>query len=193
MKHALLACLVAALAGVAYAEPAAPPAGPDFLARVPPRAVDRSVTLSDGTAPIAPTDSVGFAAGSVGLDGIALAEVNAAARWLRRHPQYRIAIEGHADRGGIGDRARDLATRRADMIRAHLMGWGVSSDRIVVLVSDEPGARAVLFASDQPVQKIASASLDTHHAVAAMWTDRGTLFQEEPGIGGKHEAVATRK
>jgi outer membrane protein OmpA-like peptidoglycan-associated protein len=193
MKHALLACVVATLASVAHAQPP-PPAGPDFLELVPPRAVDQSVTASDGTNQIAPTDIVGFARGAIGLDDVALAQVTAAAKWMRRHPSFHIAIEGQADIGGNSDRARDLASRRADMVRKQLIGWGISSDRILVLVSSEPGARATMFASDQPVAKIATAALDARHAIAATWTDRGTLFQEEPGLGGKkHEAIATRK
>lgn len=196
MKNVMQGCLVAALAlaaSAAYADPV-PPAAPDFLARTSPRVVDPSLALSSGGAPIAPFDDLGFAPNSAALDSAALSQIDAAAHWLRAHPKYRIAVEGHPDLSDSADMALDLATRRANMVRSHLMGWGIGSDRIVVLVSGEPGAHVAIFASDQSVRQIASAAIDTRRVIAAVWTDRGTLIQEEPGAGRKpREVVATRK
>src|SRR2546423_1010851 len=144
MKHLTAGCLVAALATAAYADPAPPPAGPDFLARTPPRAIDTSLVASSGTAPIAPLDDLPFAPDSAVLGPAALSQIDAGAHWMRSHPRFHIGVEGPPDLSDSADMALDLATRRANMVRSHLMGWGIASDRILVLVAGEPGARVVI-------------------------------------------------
>ena len=189
-----LAALATAVAGsAALAGP--PPRAPDFTAHTPAPGVDHRLAASDGTTPIPPTDDVVFAPNDCSLDPNALLELNTAARWLTAHPRYRIVLEASADLPASPDRAEDLASRRAAMVRSHFMAWGVPSDRIVILVSRERGRRVVVYASDRPVQQIAAAALDFGRVAQAIWTDRGTLFQEEQGLGNEphRQVIATRR
>jgi hypothetical protein len=185
MKSALLATLVAISAALvtpgAYAQPGAGPGSRDL----PPPEED---------VPASPmTNVLNFAPGSAGLGAATIAQLQTAAHWLRRHPQFRVAIEGHADASTCSDQARDLANRRASMVRAHLMGWGIASDRMLVLVSDDPGQHVLIFASDLPLHQLASLALDNRRAIAAAWTDRGTLIEQERGIVPPPPTVATRR
>lgn len=206
MQTLTYAALVTAwLAVPALADPA-PPA-PDFSARTPglgpnmeggrftrTPGIDRSAAASTGAALIAPLDDIEFAPGSCALGPEAVLEVDAAARWLRAHPGYRIALEAHADVPDAPEYAEDLANRRANLVRNHLMGWGISSDRIVILVGADHNRRLVMFASDRPIKQIVTASLDHRHVLAAVWTDKGSLLQEEQGLGQPRRAtVATRR
>ena len=179
------------LASVAYADPA-PPA-PDFSGRVPAQRVDRKFAASDGDSTIAPLAEVVFAPNSSALGPDAILQVDQAVKWLRAHSSYRIVLEANAA-GSVPDIAEDLANRRASMVRNHLMSWGISGDRVVILVGHDRTANLTMFASDRPVRQIVTAALDHRGDTAAVWTDRGTLFQEEQGLGQpRHEAVATRK
>ena len=194
MKAALLTSLVVVLgATAAYADPA--PRAPDFGTELPQRGVDRSLALSDARTPIAPSDSVVFWPGSAELAPAAVTQLDAAARWLRRHPGYKIAVEGHAELGGSPEAQQDLATRRAHAVRAHLMSWGIPADRILVLVSGAPDARVELFASTRPIAEIAAASIDHRRAIAAVWTVKGARIEEQAGLGTPRRpaAVATRR
>ena len=176
---------------VAYAD-RAPPA-PDFGARPPSSGIHRGVAASDATARIAPETEISFAPDSCALGPDALVQLDAAASWLAEHPGYRIVLEANADTN-VPEIATDLANRRASIVRNHLMSWGIAADRVVMLVGRDRKREMTLFASDQPVRKVVSAALDHGNAVAAVWTDRGTLFQEEQGLGQpRHEAIATRK
>lgn len=193
MKTACLSALVLAIASPAIADRA--PAGPDFLEHSPRHGVvDRHLALSDGKAPIAPLDVVGFAPGSPQLGATEIDQIDEAASWLRSHPRYHIALEGHAEAANSRDREQDLALQRASAIRERLIRKGISSDRIVVLVCGDHGSRVTMFASDEPVRTIASKSIDHRNSQVAVWTDRGALIQEEPGAGRRpHETIATRK
>jgi hypothetical protein len=174
MKSILLAVLVST---PAFADPA--PRGPDFASQVRHRGVDRALAASPGVAPIDPEDSIAFAPGSAALGPAALTQLDAAAAWLRRHPGYQLAIEGQA--GWL-----ELAEARAAHVRAHLMSWGLASDRIVMLAG-RTGAGAVLFASRRPVAELATAALDHRGGnVVATWTERGALLTES------RTTVATR-
>lgn len=194
MTRALLACLVAAALPAAAAPAVAPPAGPDFSAELPARGVDRSLAASDATTPIAPEDDLGFWPGSSALSPVAVARLARVAAWLREHPHERIAIEGHAGLRGSAREQEELARRRAELVRAHLEGWGIASDRILVLVSGAPGARVELFASDRPLDELAAAAIDHRRAIVAAWTIRGTHMEEEPGLGSRPQrTVITRR
>ena len=183
----------ALLGSAALADPA--PAAPDFTGRTPSHRVDRRFAASDGDTPIAPLDDLAFAPGSAALGPAALAQVDEAARWLRAHPSYRLVVEASTAVTGSPDYAEDLANRRAVLVRNHLMGWGISGDRVILMVGRANLPRVVMFASDRPVSQIVAASLDNRGVVAVVWTDRGTLFQEHLGIGNepRHEVIATRR
>jgi OmpA family protein len=192
MKTACISAFVLAIASPAMADRV--PAGPDFLERTPPRGVDRHLALSDGKAPIAPLDVVGFAPRSAQLGATEVDQIDEAAAWLRAHPSYHIALEGHAEAANSRDREQDLAMQRASVIRERLIHKGIASDRIVVLVCGDHGSRVTMFASTEPVRTIAAKSIDRRNSQVAVWTDRGALIQEEPGAGHRpHEAIATRK
>ncbi|HEY1558817.1 MAG TPA: OmpA family protein [Kofleriaceae bacterium] len=191
MKHAMFVVILAA-ASTAHAERA--PRGPDFVAAHAPRALDRSLAASDGAGVIAPSDELFFAPGSAELDPDAAGLLDDTARWLRAHPRFHLAVEGHAELQADADATQSLAERRAERVRAELARRGISNDRILVLVSREASPRVAIFASDQPVYDIASDALDTRGELVERWTERGTRFQLEPGVGvTRHPVVATRR
>lgn len=193
--------LISTLGPAAWADRA--PAGPDFVAARPERHIPAALAASDGTKPIAPLDVVAFKLDSAWLLNGAISQVDTAAKWLLHHPGYRIVLEGHTDMIGSDAYNEDLATRRAQIVRNHLMGWGVPSDRIVIVVYGASDAmdpenpsdrRVVMFASDRPVHEIVAGSLDHERAQTAVWTDRNTLFQEHktPGVEPRRDTTASR-
>ena len=186
-----LACILGALAmaaGTASANVA--PIGPDFVSAAPRMHIDRSlVASSTAMNRIDPLDVVGFARNSSMLSGEAVAQVDAAAKWLKRHPDHRIVLEGHADRRGSDLYNEDLSTRRIQAVRNRLIGWGVKADRIVMITYGEEEAldpghlndrRVVMFASTQQPQQIIAQQLEHRDVVVAVWTDRDTLMQLQP-------------
>lgn len=199
MKTKLLASLVASAfwmsAGViALADPA--PRGPDFLGARPAGGVPRSLAASDGTSPIDPLDDVAFQFGSAVLLPGARAQIDRAAAWMHRHPGERLVIEGHTDRAGTTLYNEDLATRRAEAVRQYLIRRGLPSDRMVLVIYGEASPddrRAVLYASDRPVQEIVARSIDTGHALVAVWTNKGTLLREQRTPNAPREVIATRR
>src|SRR5690606_13585161 len=96
---AILASLVVAGGGgLAIAEVA--PIGPDFVAAAPRLHIDPSLVASEAMNRIAPLDVVAFRKNSAQLDDVSAAQIDAAGKWLKRHKDYRIVLEGHADRVG---------------------------------------------------------------------------------------------
>lgn len=159
------------LTAVAAAEPA--PRGPDFDDAPPPRLVVTGV--STGSDLIEPTGDVMFGARSDTLDEASAGDVVRAAHWLWAHPAERIVLEGHTDRGPAVACNDDLAARRAERVREHLITLGTPSERIVMVVSTDtriaPG-RVVMYASTQSVERIAMGSFDHRHASRVVWIDR---------------------
>ncbi len=200
MRSRLLASLLVVASGViAAADP--PPRGPDFVAARPPRGVPHGLAASDGTAPIAPLDVLAFANGSAALLPSAIAQIETCAKWSRAHPGFKIVLEGHTDHLGTASYNDDLAMRRAESVRQQLMVHGIPSDRILLVIYGEADAtddvnindrRVVMYASDRPTKEIVTASLDHMHARVALWTQRGTLFQEQVTGETPHPVVATR-
>lgn len=178
-RLAAAAVLVAGIAG-----PAA--AGPDFLTddRAKPLAASDVRGVED------PTDEVLFAVDDAALDSIATLQLAAVVRWLDGRPDDHIVIEGRADSSGAPDHNRELALRRAEAIRDHLMGRGVDPDRIILAVYGETGARpapeahdrrATVYTSKAPIAQLVSAELD-HNAVEVVWTRGPTRLRETRGI-----------
>jgi hypothetical protein len=170
-------------------------AGPDFVSSHPAYpAIDRSLVASDGAGVIAPSDELVFAPGSAALDPDAAGLLDDTAHWLRAHRRFTLAIEGHAELQADADATQSLAERRADVVRAELVRRGVAGDRILVLVSREASARVAIFASDHPIYDIATEALDTRGELVEQWTDRGTRFELETGVGiSRRPVVATRR
>jgi outer membrane protein OmpA-like peptidoglycan-associated protein len=173
------AVALATLAGTAVA-------GPDFVAG------DRRQPLaaSDGKANLQPMDDVMFEYDSAALLPAAQVQIERAAKWLARHPGYRLVVEGRADSSGPSAYNQDLAGHRAVMVRNHLIGWGADPDRIVLAVFGENTSRlrpdpldrrVVMFASNAPLHQVVSAELD-RDAIEMLWTRNGTRFRETRGI-----------
>ncbi|MGE5182626.1 MAG: OmpA family protein [Acidobacteriota bacterium] len=201
MNTKLLASLLLVGSGViAAADPAV--RGPDFVAAHPPSGVAKGLAASDGTAPIEPLDVIAFANGSATLLSSGDVQIDTAARWLHAHPGYKLVIEGHTDHAGSPEYNEDLATRRAEAVRQRLIHEGIASDRMVLVIFGEADAtddvnvndrRAVVYATRLPTRTIVTASLDKRHAQVAVWTRKGTLFQEQNNPQRPREVIATRR
>ena len=186
MKKLLLGLLVAL---PTYALADAPPKGPDFDAHAPAHGVDTSLAASNGDTAILPSDDVVFANDSAALLPEADSALHNTAGWLKKHPSYKIVLEGHTSSLGKGAYNEDLATARAGVVRDALIRSGVAADRVILVIYGEVGAqkdvnpndrRVIMFASTQPTQQIVTASLRHEHALSAAWTKKGMLIVEHP-------------
>jgi outer membrane protein OmpA-like peptidoglycan-associated protein len=199
MKTKMLASLIGSTfwlcaGAIASANPA--PSGPDFVAARPVTAVDPHLAASDGKTPIDPLDDVAFQFGRAELLSSTLDQLDRAAGWFRAHPGLRVVIEGHTDHVGSTQYNEDLATRRAEAVRHYLMGRGVPSDRMVLVIYGEANPddrRAVVYASNRPVGEIVAKSIDYGHAELAVWTNKGTLLREQRTPNAPREVIATRR
>lgn len=174
--------LMASLMAFALATPAF--AGPDFNSKSP-RAGELSA--SPASSEIGPLDDVVFATNETLLGDAAHAQIETAARWLKRHRNERIVLEGYADSVGWSTYNEDLATRRAFNVRQHLIGQGIAADRIIIVVYGEEGAfggenpldrRVVMYATKLTPKQIARASIDRKNALSAAWVQGKALFTE---------------
>jgi peptidoglycan-associated lipoprotein len=169
------------------------PIGPDFVGSAPRLHIDRSLVASpDSMNRIEPLDVVAFDYDSSYLSGERVSQVDRAAKWLLRHRDHRIVLEGHTDMAGMSPYNVDLANRRMNAVRQRLMGWGVSQDRIVLLNYGEEQAgipfnpedrRVVMFATDESLQDIVNNQLAYRHALVATWTNRGRQMQQFSDLG----------
>ena len=78
---------------------------------------------------------VNFAFDSAGLDAEAQAILRQQADWIRQFPEVRFRVYGHTDLVGSAAYNHQLGQRRAEAVVAHLVGRGVSRDRLEALVS----------------------------------------------------------
>jgi outer membrane protein OmpA-like peptidoglycan-associated protein len=190
--------LLVSLLFAAAATPAA--AGPDFVTDDRP---NKKLAASEGTQPQTPLDDVVFEHDSSVLISSALQQIETVAHWMLAHPGHRVVLEGHANSLGAAVHNEDLALRRADMVRMHLVDHGVPSDRILIVGYGETGAqkrpnpidrRVVIYASKEPLAKLVAASMDKG-AVTTMWTHNEVLFTERRGAKNVNarSPVATRK
>jgi hypothetical protein len=177
MKTLLATLIVAALAA-----PAA--AGPDFTAPSP---RGGSLSASTGSSEIGPLDDIGFATNSTALTDASQTQIERAAKWLRKHGDQRIVLEGYADAIGVPVYNEDLATRRAFMVKQALVGHGVSPDRVVIVVYGEAAAeggdnvldrRVVMYGTKLEPQQVATASIDRKRALSATWTQDRAIYTE---------------
>lgn len=190
------------LAGLILAAGAAPAvAGPDFTG---PAAKARPLAASaEATKMILPEDDVVFMHDSSALLDSSIQQINTVATWMKKHPRIRIIVEGHANSLGSAEHNADLATARADMVRMHLMGHGIASDRIIIVVYGESEAdpkpssidrRVVMSATLEAPAVVSRRLMRSQRALSVTWTnDRGknpTLITETHGT--IVEQVATR-
>jgi outer membrane protein OmpA-like peptidoglycan-associated protein len=163
-------------------------AGPDF---VTPNPRPRALAASSGVREVAPMDDILFDFDSDALSAVAWQQLGSAATWLKHHPDFHLVLEGYTDGSGYRFYNEDLATRRAAAARRHLIGLGVPSARIVIVVYGEAASRAqqdalerrvVLYATDQTPKEIATASIARKHALSAVWVERDTLFSQRRAV-----------
>jgi OmpA family len=183
IMKAILAGLL--LTGTAFA-------GPDFTA---PSAKPTPLAASaEAKKPILPEDDLVFMNDSAALLDSGVQQINTVARYLKKHPKLRVVVEGHTNSLGTAKHNAELATQRADMVRMHLMGNGIASDRIIVVVYGESDAevapspidrRVVMFATAEAPQTISRRLMRTKVALSVTWTNtRGkypTLITETHG------------
>jgi outer membrane protein OmpA-like peptidoglycan-associated protein len=187
-----LAFVLGSLLGASVAVADNAPIGPDFVGSAPRLHIDRSLVASSSMNRIEPLDVVAFDHDSPYLSGERVSQVDRAAQWLLRHRGHRIVLEGHTDLAGMSPYNVGLATRRMNAVRQRLLGWGVSSDRIVMLTYGEEQAgipynpedrRVVMFTTQAPVRDVVNAQLAYRHALVATWTDRGQQVQQMSDLG----------
>ncbi|MGE0549319.1 MAG: OmpA family protein [Kofleriaceae bacterium] len=171
-----LVAAACALVGSAAADPA--PAAPDFWGNTPSRGVYNSQELAASSAqrPIEPGDVIEFRFGSSALDDADRTQLQAAAQWLRAHPEYRLVVEAHTDAVGADTYNLGLASRRAQAVREELERRGIARSRVLATVYGEskpvsaiPTAGAnrvvVMYATKLSPTEIARRSLPPSTAV----------------------------
>jgi peptidoglycan-associated lipoprotein len=75
-------------------------------------------------------DRVFFSEGSADLGGRARTALEAQAAWLMRYARVQIVLEGHADERGTRDFNKQVAAKRAEVVKDRLIELGVAADRI---------------------------------------------------------------
>lgn len=185
-----IAAIFAALIGSSPALADNAPIGPDFVGAAPRLHIDRSLVASSSMNRIEPLDVIAFDHNAADLREETIVQVDAAAKWLRRHTNHRIVLEGHTDQLGTPYYNEDLAMRRMQIVRDRLMRAGIKSDRIIMLTYGEREAidpenpndrRVVMFATKLPTQQVVAMQGVHRDVIVATWTERGTLLQLHPG------------
>jgi peptidoglycan-associated lipoprotein len=59
--------------------------------------------------------------------------LNRQIKWLKRHPDAKVRIEGNADITGTSERNMSLGQRRADAVKNYLIAHGIAASRISTL------------------------------------------------------------
>ncbi len=187
--------LLATLFLAAAAVPAA--AGPDFVASTE---HPKPLAASHSERAILPSDDVVFEHNSAALMDSAQQQLVTVARYMKSHKNVRLVVEGHTNNLGAAAYNEDLATRRADLVRNHLVALGVPTDRIMMVVYGEAEAqlvtspidrRVVMFATRDSTDRILAKSLRRGQALMAAWTRQGVLFTEHHRLPSPTR-VATR-
>jgi peptidoglycan-associated lipoprotein len=75
-------------------------------------------------------DTVYFAFDSAVLREPSRRVLRQQAAWLERNPDARVTVEGHADERGTREYNLALGARRAEAVRAYLVGLGVAPGRL---------------------------------------------------------------
>jgi len=102
-------------------------------------AVDTSASSGAGGVPAANTveyfnlvvgDRVFFATDSSSISPDAQATLIKQAQWLTTYPETTVTIEGHTDERGTREYNLALGARRANSVKAFLIGQGVAANRM---------------------------------------------------------------
>ena len=170
--------------------------GPDFVSAKPRVHIDSSLVASSGTSRIAPGDVVQFAYDKDQLTEAGYAQIDRAARWLKKHPQQRVVLEGHASTPGPVMYNDDLATRRINAIRNRFAQWGISTDRVVMVIYGEreqpADRRVVMYTTKLAPDAVAAMAMESDAAIASMWTVNGKL-KVLPRGEAPPKVIATRR
>jgi peptidoglycan-associated lipoprotein len=86
-------------------------------------------------------DRVFFETDSTELTIVSRTTLDRQAEWLKHYPRYAITIEGHADERGTREYNIALGARRAEVVRAYLVGKGVGANRF----------RTISYGKERPV------------------------------------------
>lgn len=78
-------------------------------------------------------DRVFFDTDAYNIDGADRATLDSQATWLRRYPNVRVLVEGHADERGTRDYNLALGQRRAEAARNYLVSIGIDGGRVNVI------------------------------------------------------------
>ena len=78
-------------------------------------------------------DRVFFDTDAYNIDSADRATLDSQATWLRRYPNVRVLVEGHADERGTRDYNLALGQRRAEAARNYLVSIGIDGGRVNVI------------------------------------------------------------
>lgn len=82
-----------------------------------------------------PTQRVYFPFASDAVLSDAAAEIDDNIRWMNKNLDAYIILEGHCDKVGQTEYNVELGDRRARAVKAYMMEKGISSERIIMVVS----------------------------------------------------------
>ena len=180
--------------------------GPDFVNAAPRRHIDRSLVASpQAQSRIDPYDVLPFQFDKADLTEAGVDEVATAARWLKGHPRHKLVLEGHTDALGIEPYNEDLATRRMETVRQHLLRYGIHSDRIVMITFGEREAmdlenplfgadrKVVMYATQLAPEAVVAMVREERPAIVASWTQRGALMRVEHGLTTPTKTITVRR
>jgi outer membrane protein OmpA-like peptidoglycan-associated protein len=151
---------------------AAPNTAPDFHGRTP--AADARHAVSRDGSVVLPVDVVYFGFDSTHVDRVSKLQLRTAARWIARHPGYRLVVEGHADRSGGEVYNAGLSDRRAKVVRERILAAGAPHERVLAVVFGEnkptggPASndrRVVVYATTMTRAEIIASQLPRGYAI----------------------------
>ena len=167
----------------------------DFVEAAPQLHIEEElVAAPDAQRRIQPGDVIPFQLDRAALTEAGYAQVDTAARWLKKHPSYKLVLEGHADAIGGVPYNDDLATRRMAVVRERMLQHGVSSDRILMITFGEREAmelgnplhaadrKVVMYATELSPRAVVAVVAENRPAIVASWTERGALMQATQGL-----------
>lgn len=79
------------------------------------------------------SDRVFFDTDRYDIDDADRATLDSQSAWLKRYPNVRVTIEGHADERGTRDYNLALGDRRANAAKNYLAGLGIDASRITTI------------------------------------------------------------
>lgn len=79
------------------------------------------------------SDRVYFDTDMFDIDAEDQAALRSQSEWLKRYPQVRVTVEGHADERGTRDYNLALGERRANSAKNYLAGLGIDPGRITTI------------------------------------------------------------